>query len=191
MEYELAGKGLHTMYLGEIVTLVSVVLALIAFAIPVMAIVVLVGILAGGVMVLIGLGKASSAHKGYNTAFVLALVGIVLSILKSFGDGGAITSAIDLIDNIVSCIQTYYICKASGELLESKGEYELAQKAEQIWKIVAVCEGVDIVCRLIGWIPVLNILAVLAMFAAAIASIVVYFMRIGFFNNASKALLDD
>lgn len=186
-EYELAGKGLHTMYLGEIVSLVSLVLAFFGLAVPAMALVALVGILAGGVMCLIGLGKASSAHKDYSTAFVLALVGMVLNFLKSFGGG----DAIGLIGDIVSCVQTYYICKASGELLESKGEYELAQKAEQIWKIAVTCEGVAVVCRLIGWIPVLNIFAALAVLVAAVAAIVVYFMRIGFFNNASKALLDE
>lgn len=193
-EYELAGKGLHIMYLGEIVGLVSTVLALLALAMPVMAIVAFVGLLAGGVMLLIGLGKASSAHKGYNTALVLVLVSMVLSLLKFLGNslgGDTTTSVINLISDIVSCVRTYYICKASGELLESKGEYMLAQKAEQIWKMVAACEGVAIVSRLVGWIPVLNILAILALFAAAIVSIVAVFMEISFYNNASKALLDE
>lgn len=183
-EYRAAGDGLHTMYVGEIVQLVSLA---VTFIIPFLGV---IGVLIGGIVVLVGLNKAGEAHSGFQTALMLSVVGIVLSLLKSLtGNSAGAASVLGIISGIISCFETYYICTASGSLLKDMGEHTLAEQAEQLWKMVAGCEAVAIGCSLVIWIPVLNILAVFALVITFVVSIVMYFLRIGFYNSASKAFL--
>ena len=184
-EYGLAGKGLRTMYIGEVVSLCSLVAV---FLVPALG---LIGVLIGGIMILMGQNRAGPAHDGYRTAMVLFVVNIVINILKFCTGNSPFTDVLDIIGNIISCAETYYICRASSELLSAKGDYELAGRAEEIWKVSVGCYVVSVVCVLVAWIPIVNIAALITIILSAVVSIVVAFMLIDFYNKASKALLDE
>lgn len=181
--YEIAGNGLKLMFWGQILTLITVLVALINVFIGVLC------LLAGGVMALVGLFKAGPAHPNYHNAVMMTVVSMVVGVLRNiFADnflGGILTIAA----SVVSFLVTYYVCTASGELLEAKGDMEQANRAALIWKLFGGCTAVGVVCTLVVWIPVLNVLAVLASAVAGIVSLIAAILFLIFLYKAHQSLL--
>ena len=99
-DYTTAGRGLKTMFIGEIVCLFSFI--------P------FVGLI-GLIVTLVGLNTASKAHPGYKTAFTIAIVNIVVSLLCVF------LGPLSILVSILSVVMVYMICTTSAELLCEKG----------------------------------------------------------------------
>jgi len=184
-EYVTAGNGLKKMFIGEIVALIS---ALVAF-IPVLGLLGIVGTIVGAVIILVGLNATCPAHDNYKNALYMVIAGIVLNILSGFLGAGIFKSLVVIVSSIVAFLQTYFICTASGELLAAKGDGYQADRAVLIWKLYALCTVVSIVCTLVAGIPVIEFLAGVAGIIAGIVEVVAMVLYVIFLYKASESLL--
>ena len=175
-DYELAGGGLKLMFWGEIVTIAAVPAAVLS------AILGVICVLAGGIMCLVGLAKAGAAHQNFRSAMVMTVAGMVLSVLGNMFSRGFAAS-------VVSFLVTYYVCTASGMLLESKGDLAQADRAALIWKLFGGCTAVSVLCILVGWIPLLNLLAAVPAVIAGVVSLVASVLYLIFLYRAYQSLL--
>lgn len=182
MEFErfpTAGNGLRLMFIGQIVAIIS------AF-IPVVG---ALGILAGGVLSLVGVVKAMPAHEGYRNAIVAMAANVVISFLGNFWTDGALGGLVNIAGILAAFLATYFVCTASGALLAEKGDAVQADRAGLIWKLYAVSTVVSVLCVLVSWIPLVNVLAAVAAVVMSIVELVTGVLYVVFLYSASKSLL--
>lgn len=133
--YTTAGRGLKKMFIGEIVALIGVVVLLI----PLFGITGLVAILVGGIMAIVGLWGAREAHENYRRAFVMLVIGGVLTILGALMGEGVLGTFFDVLDSIVGMFQTYFTCTATSELLRELDHEDEARSGDLVWKANMGC----------------------------------------------------
>ncbi len=179
--YATAAKGLHTMYLSGIIVVVSVVALII---LPLLG---GLGAVAGGVAMLVGIHQAGPAHEGYKTAMKLAIGQLVLGVLGM--GGGIFGTVVEELCSVVNCVTIYLICVTTGELLAEREKNELVQRADLIWKLVAGCTVVEVVCTLAAYIPDLAGFTAALLVPTAVVDLIAAFLQMFFCENASKALL--
>lgn len=177
--YLLAGKGLHTMFVAEIIILVSAFIPLIG----------IIGILVGLVLSLVGLHTASKTHSGFQAAMTMTLAGIAVSLISIFlPDGGLLGTLISIVSNVLSLAVTYFVCITASDMVEELGQYEVAQRGRFVWKLNLICTVVTVICAVVVFIPILNILAAIAAVVTGIAAIVAGILYLMFLHGASKCL---
>ena len=181
-EYPKAADGLKLMFYGEILTIIGAFLTLILIG-PVI-------ILVGYILTLVGLSRARADDEGYNTAFMLSIVNIVLGILGMFISSDSVMgSLLNIISTIVSLAIIYFVCITTGNLLRSKGEDALAQRGQTVWMINLVCTIVSVALTVLLFIPILGaVLAVVGLLAVAIAELVGYILYLMFLYSSYHAL---
>ena len=158
--YPYAAKGLHLMFIGQILMLVGVALGWVPFVGGLMA-------LAGGVMELVGLYQAGTDDQGYRTALVFQAVSVAVNLLAGFLGEGSILN---------------------GVLSVAVGNETLSRRASTVMKLYVACTAVSIVCGILGIIPIVNIVAGLVAAVAAIALLVGYVLYLMFLYGSSRAL---
>ncbi len=178
-EYSVAGKALNLMFWGTIVGLVG------AF-IPVVGVIVAI---AGSLVVLYGLYTAMNTQENYKKAMYMVIASVVLSVLAFVFSEGILNALVSIASTVVSFLQAYYICTASATLLSAKGDQEQADKANLIVTLNLVCAVISIVCVLVAWIPVVNMLAFVAAAVGGIVAIVALVLQLIFYFKSSKSLL--
>lgn len=183
--FAVAGNGLKKMFLGEIVVLIGAVVVFI----PILGIVGSIAAIVGSILILVGLYSTRDAHPNYQYAFYMAIAGIVMNALAMIFTEGFLSSLVSVGSTAVSFFQLYFICTASGELLNAKGDSYQADRATLIWKINAVCALVSIAAVLVSWIPVINVIAAVAVLVAGIAEIVAAVLYLIFLYKGSQSLL--
>lgn len=184
--FALAGKGLWLLFLSVILTLAAVVVAII----PV------IGWVAAPVMIIAALViqfyapySARTAHPNFQNAFYIALISLVLGILSAFvPDEGFLAGLVSIASSVLSFLFTYFICTAAGALLAEKGDGEQAARADLIWKLVAGCSAVAILCTLVGWVPVLGAVVGIVGVVASIVNFVASILEVIFYYKASNSL---
>ena len=181
-DFKTAGSGLRTVFIGELVSIAAIFLVWIPFL-------GIIAALAGGIIVLVGLNSAGPAHPGFKNAFYMAVAVVILNVVSAFTGAGFLTGLLNVAVPIVSFLETYFICVASGELLLAKGDDSQADRAALIWKLYAACMLVGIVCTLVAWIPVLNLLAGVVNVVVAIVELVAGILLFIFLYKASQSLL--
>lgn len=184
--FSLAGKGLWLLFLSVILTLAAVVVAIVP----------IIGWVAAPIMVLVALViqfyapySARTAHTNFQNAFYVALVALVLGVISAFvPEEGVLAGLVSILSEILSFLFTYFVCTAAGELLAEKGDVEQATRAELIWKLVAGCCVVSILCTLTGWVPVLGAIVGVAGVIASIVSFVASILEVIFYYKAAASL---
>lgn len=177
----MAADGLKLMFYGEILTIIGVILTIILIG-PVI-------ILVGSILILVGLYRARGDDEGYNTAFMLSIINIVLGIISIFfWEGGLMSNLLDIITTIISLAVTYFVCITTANLLHSVGAVETEQRGRTVWNIYLVSNIIAVVLDLLLFIPLLNVLAVIGMLVAAIAQLVGCVMYLMFLNSSYKLL---
>lgn len=168
--YRTVGDGLMLVFVGQILSIFSFL--------PLLG-----GILAiiGTIVELVGLYKAGSQEDGYRTAFTLSIVIIVLSFV------GLIVPFINLINSILSMVVLYIVCNTTADLLDHC-DYETAQRGRTVWKICLGCTIVLVVCAVLLFIPLINVLAAIAAVVTAIVSLVGGILYLMFLYRASDSL---
>lgn len=175
--YTLAGKALKLLFIGAIVSLFAflpVVGALLS--------------LAGAVITLYALYTAMNAHVNYKNAMYMDLAAVVISLLGIFFSDGFFGGLLDILYSVVTFLVTYFVCTASAELLKQKGDQAQADRAGLIWKLYFVCAAVSVLCTLVSWIPLVNVLAAVCAVIMAIVQVVAYVLLIIFYYKASGSL---
>lgn len=190
--FTLAGKGLKYLFLAQILTLVAAVVAIV----PVLGgVVVTVLAIVVEILSIVGPYTARNAHPNFKTAFYLAVAYLVVGLISIKPNGFPVfiflAGLMSIVKTVISFAFVYSVCTASEPLLEAKGDGELARRSVTIWKLFAGCILVTLVCALVSWIPLLNILAVVAKVVAAIVQLVAYVLLIIFYYKASKSLLGE
>lgn len=177
--YVVAGNGLQYMFWGAVVGLVGAFIPLVG------AIVTLVG----SIVVLYGLYTAMNTQENYKMAMYMVIAGVVLSVLGIIFSEGILHALVSMASTVVSFLEVYYICTATAALLTAKGDQEQADKANLVITLNLVCAVISVVCVLVGWIPVINVLAWLAGIVGGIVAIVACVLQLIFYYKSSQSLL--
>ena len=181
-DYALAGKGLKTLILSEIVGLIATVLSGVA----------LVGSLAGlaGLILgLVGLHTASPTHPYFKNAFFTSVGNIVANFLGTLlGESGFFSGILSICSGILGLLTVYYVCMAASHLLSAKGDQACADKGGTVWKLYAVCTLVSIVCAVLVLVPIINIAAALLLIIVALVMFVAGILYLVFLSQASQSL---
>ena len=148
-----AAKGLNLLLLGELMSMVTLVMANFSLLGAGQTAPGWTGSLAGTlsiarlVLMVSGFYWASRDHGGYKTAFYMAGVAIVLSLLA----GQLASLTFTLMSNILSAAMVYFICAATSDLLHTVENHRLARMGDQVWKVYLVSTGVRVVESLFSW----------------------------------------
>lgn len=180
-QYPNAAAGLKLMFIGQILAVVGLLLIWVP----------LVGsliVIAGFVVEIVGLYKASGDDEGYRTALMLLAVNVVVNLVAGFMGQGLLASLLSVVGTVLSLLAVIQVCTTTSNLLHSVGSEALSQRGSTVIKLFLVCTVVSIVCSVLSAIPVLNVLAALVSIVAAIAQIVGYILYLMFLHSSSKAL---
>lgn len=180
-QYPNAAAGLKLMFIGQILAVVGLLLIWVP----------LVGsliVIAGFVVEIVGLYKASGDDEGYRTALMLLAVNVVVNLVAGFMGQGLLASLLSVVGTVLSLLAVIQVCTTTANLLHSVGSEALSQRGSTVIKLFLVCTVVSIVCSVLSAIPVLNVLAALVSIVAAIAQIVGYILYLMFLHSSSKAL---
>ncbi len=182
-EYKVAGKGLRFMFLGSVIAAVG----WIAIINPVIC-----GIasIVGALMVLYGLYQAMPAHPYYKLAMLMELVGAAVGVLRMIFKSGLLGDVVSIVGTLAALLSTVFVCKATGELLSASGaDPVLAEQARLIVLLYALCAGVSILCTLVSWVPILNILAAITGAVTSVVMLAANVLKVFFYFKSSRALL--
>lgn len=127
--------------------------------------------LIGFILNLVALHGASKLESGYHTAFVLTIVGVVVSVLALFSKG-IFESIVSIVGTVVSLGILYFVITTTCKLLEAKGANDIAEKGVKVWKINLICTIAAVVLMLLAFVPVLaSVLAVVVAIVEIVATI--------------------
>lgn len=124
------------------------------------------------VLNLVALYGAGKLEKGYNTAFTLSIVGIVLSVL-SLINSVVLGLIVGIVSTVVELAILYFVITTTCNLLESGGSADIAQKGHTVWKINLICTVAVVVLMLLLFIvPVIaSILTIVVGIVALVGGI--------------------
>lgn len=152
-QYQNACSGLKMMFYSEIIAVCCSVL----FIIPILGTIVGVyGMLACQIVSAIGLFLLGKDIDGCKLAFVLNIVGIVMSFANGFS---GLYVLFGIIGYVISFLTVFFTCRPLSTALEGFGALNIADKGNMVWKINLVCYAILIVVKLFSIIPIINILA--------------------------------
>lgn len=182
-EYKTAGKGLRLMFLGALIA------ALGGFRIidPVIG---GIAAIAGTLLTLYGLYTAVPAHPYYKLAMMMELATMVLAVvLWVAAKANLLENVFSILNTLAALLSTVFVCSATDFLLKEKGDAPLAEQGRLIMLLYTLCAVVSILCILIAWIPVLNILAAITGAVTTVVMLAANIIKIFFYFKASRSLL--
>ncbi len=178
-----AGTGLKTMFMGQVLAIVAVLLGWVPFVGTLCSVV-------SSAVLLLGLSQAGSAHPGYRNALYMTVATLVLGVLTGvWGNVAFLGGVLRMAESIASFLAVYFVCTSSGVLLGAKGDSVQADRSTLIWELYAACAAVSIICTLVSWIPLVNILSSIAAVVMAIVAVVAAVLYFLFLYKASQSLL--
>jgi hypothetical protein len=181
MKYPNASQGLKLVFYGQIVMIIGMVLWLVP----------LVGsllIIVGGVLDIMGLSKASEYNSGYQTALILSIVNIVVSVVSRFAGDGVLGTLLSIVSTVVGLGVIYYVVTATCELLHTVGAEDIEAKGKTVWNINLVCAVLGVVMDVLMLVPILNILAAVGAVIVLIVALVGYVLYLMFLYKAYPVL---
>lgn len=184
-KFEKAGKCLGLLFWAHILGLIATVVAFVPLLGKIAYIVLL---LIACVFQFYGLYVARDSHPNFKNAFYASLVSLIVAFFSSFFQEGFMAGLMQVVTALVSFCITYFICTAAGELLAEKGDTEQAVRAGLIWKLYAGCMAVTILVTILGHIPVLDVIAAVAVVITAVVELVAHILLIMFYYKASNSL---
>lgn len=180
--YKKAGHGLEFIVFAMVVNALSLLVAFLPLVGGVMAVVCVVG---SGLLYLFGLYTASEAHPQYKLALYLVVINVILRVVGTWVLG----RLFGMVSCVAGFLTVYLICTATAELLEQKGDVDLAVQAKLVWKLYALCTLVSLVVLARGWLPLLGTLLSVLDFVNSFAALLAVVLMGVFYHNASKSLL--
>lgn len=171
-----ASSGLLYLFIGEIVGL-FVFIPFIGLLVPI----------AAAVISIYGFYTLSKATPTFNTAFMLTIANLIVSVLGVIFRTGFTGFVIDVAAVILSFLVVYYVCQGASELLRGISDH-LVGRANTIWVLYLICAVIVIICYLLAIIPFINILAALVSFIMGIVQLIASILYIIFLWSSHKAL---
>lgn len=139
----------------------------------------------GFILNLVALYAAGKLEKGYNTAFMLSIAGIVVSVIAAFTGNGVFGSLVSIVSTIISLGVLYFIVSTTNGLLNAAGDSEIAAKGEKVWKINLICVVAAVVLSLLAFVPALAVILGIVIWIVKIVALILYLI---YLYNSSKAL---
>ena len=90
-------------------------------------------------------------------------------------------------NTILSFLSVFYICKATAGILWGVDQ-TLVSRAGLIWKLYGLCMVISLICELLMYIPIINILASIVTFIIAIVQLVAGILYLIFLWQSQKVL---
>lgn len=137
------------------------------------------------VLNLVALYGAGKLEQGYNTAFVLSIVGIVLSVL-SLINSVVLGTIVGIVSAVVELAILYFVINTTCNLLRANGSDDVAQKGDTVWKINLICTVAVVVLLLL--LAIVPLLAAFLTIVVAIVSIVGSILYLIFLYKSYNAL---
>ncbi len=178
---KVAGKALRLVCLGAVIGALGSLRILSPVAGGVAAIL-------GAALVLYGLYAAAPAHSYYRLAMIMEAACIVISVLQMIFESGVLGGVLSILNILAALLSTAFVCGATRGLLKDKDDGHLADQARLVILLYALCAAVSIICVLVGWIPVLDVLAGIAGILTGVVMLVADVIKIIFYYQSSKAL---
>ena len=161
----IAGSGLEKMFYGQILSIL-VIIPLVGW----------IAAIVGIVLFLVGLHEAAGADEGYRTAFYVEIGILVLSVLAVF------IGVLNIVTSILSLVVIYLVCTTTA------GDLGTAARGRFAWKFYGGCTALVVVCSILSLIPLVNILAMVVIVPASIASVVGGILLLIFLYRSCKSL---
>ena len=171
-----AGNGIYYLFIGQI-------LGLLGF-IPILGI---VAVLASFIICLYAIYILSGVSEDYKTAFFITIINLAVNIIGMFFNHGIISGMLSMANTILSFLSVFYICKATAGILWGVDQ-TLVSRAGLIWKLYGLCMVVMLICELLMYIPIINILASIVTFIIAIIQLVAGILYLMFLWQSQKVL---
>lgn len=140
------------------------------------------------VLNLLALYGASQLDSGYHTAFILSIVGIVVSVISTFAGDGFFATLVGIISDVVALGILYFVVTTTCKHLDDRGAVELSMKGDSVWKINLICTIISVVLSLLMYIPIINVAAAVVIVIVAIVMLVAYIRYLIFLWKSHKAL---
>ena len=173
--YPNAARGLRLIFWSQVLPIIGAILSWTVILYFIGAILILVGY----VMYLVGLNKAKVDDPGYGTAFTLAIVELVLTIVGMFLPGVVILTSV--ISPILDLVILYLVCMTTARLAVSVGRDDIARTGRTVIGVVLTLLTLVMPLAMLG-------IAVVISAITAIASLVGAILYIVFLYKASVAL---
>ncbi len=153
----------------------------------------LIAMLASFILNLIGLNKAKTDDKNFNTALILTILGIVVSIVGGFfTKNELVKNLINVGTNVISLLACVFVVKGIINLATELGNLEVIAKGAYILKLVISIQGLAIIANIIALIFGGNqtgaTIAAIMGLIAGILSIVFYFFYLSILGKAKNML---
>lgn len=139
----------------------------------------------GFVLNLVALYAAGKLEKGYNTAFTLSIVGIVVSVIAAFAGNGVFGTIVGIVSTVVSLGILYFVINTTNALLNGASAGEVAAKGEKVWKINLICTIASVVLSLLTFVPALAVVLGVVIWIVEIVALILYLI---YLYNSFKAL---
>lgn len=175
--YPNAARGLGKMFWSQILSVIAILTMgiLIGLVFSVVSLVVY----------LVGLYQAREDDSGYSTAFLLAIVSLVLNLLAFIPLLGGIGS---LVASILDLVVLYLVCRTTSLLAHSINREDLARQGHMVWTINIVCVVIGVIFRVLGVVPGLMLVSGMINLVVSVVSLVGSILYMVFLYRASKAL---
>ena len=204
MTFPNAYDGVKKIYLAEIFSIVSAILGAVVgilgamgdSGIPAAAIVLIVAsviMIAGDILTIVGVNRASKDEPAFKQALVALIVGIGANLLvSSFSENALLSSLGDFISKITEFLASFFICTGIINLADRLNDQAVSEKGKKYRKLLMGIFGTSAVLSLLTTIfskneSILTGMAVVALISS-IFSRVAYFMYLGLLNRAKKML---
>lgn len=176
--------GLHLIYIGSLIAIVSMVCAAVVLLVPLLALLLVFVGFVGGVVSLVGLAMLRNEHGDYMNALVACVLGIVFGLLS--GGDDAFATFMNLGRTICALLQVYFVVRGTNSFLRERGcliEVAMGDKAWR-WQLISVVAGVVagiLTAVTLFAAPGLSIVLVLGNLVVSIAALVFYlsYLRAG------------
>ena len=162
-------EGLHLIYTGNMIAIVSLLGILLVFLMPLLALVIAFVALLGGIVSLVGLAKLRNEHTDYMSALVACVLGIVFGLLAN--NESTFGSLMDLANSICSLLRIYFVIRGTNSFLRDRGcltEMSMGDKAWR-WQLISIVVSVAAVVLALVLLPLAFILVIVNLVVSIVA----------------------
>lgn len=173
------GKGLKLLFVGELFLLLSNLIS--PLRVPILFV--------GFILSLMGLNTAAQENPGFQRAMSLLVASIAANLGTVFAPpGGVVALVLVLVDGAVSFGALYLICTTAADMVEARGDFDLAQQGRFVWKLNLFCTVAVLVSVVLTVLPPVALLLMVLFAGVAVASVAGGVLYLIFLHNVSRYL---
>ncbi len=161
---------------GSIIAVIAGILAIVAF-----------------ILQLVGLNAAGKDENRFRQGFIIAIVGIVVSLLQTvFAKNALLSGVFEVISSVISPVITYLCIDGIINIAKKLGNDEMAERGTKLFKIIIAIYAIVIIVKLIETIfssgEVVKAISGVLAIVAGILTIVALVTYLKYLGRAVKML---